>query len=125
MTMRDSIAAARISPPSPQEAGAIAFEFRFGAGDPTFAGHFPSRPLLPGVFQIEMARVAAEWCLGYSLTIREVCKAKFLRPILPEEFVRLELSLSENSDAIQARAELSVNGERAGGTVLRLCRNAE
>jgi 3-hydroxymyristoyl/3-hydroxydecanoyl-(acyl carrier protein) dehydratase len=89
MTMRNSIAAARISGPSGQADGAVVFEFRFGADDPVFAGHFPAHPLLPGVFQLEMTRASAEWALHCPLALNEVSKAKFQRPILPEEIVRV------------------------------------
>lgn len=123
MTMRSSIAAARLTGPLEQSDGAMAFEFRFGAGDPTFAGHFPTRPVLPGVFQLEMARLAAECVLQCSLAVREVSKAKFLRPILPEEIVRLDLKLSEQEDTIRARARFSVAGQPAGEALLLLWRN--
>jgi len=93
--------------------GMVAFEFRFDANDPTFAGHFPGRPILPGVFQIEMARAAAEWTLECALEVREVSKAKFLRPISPGEQVRLELSWTETNSIIQARARLSAGGQSA------------
>ena len=124
MTMRDSIAAARISGPCPQTGGAVVFEFRFGADDPTFAGHFPTHPLLPGVFQLEMTRAAAEWVLDCPLALREVIKAKFQRPIFPAEIVRLELKVSQTGDSIRARADFSVGGQRAGETTMTLCRNA-
>jgi 3-hydroxymyristoyl/3-hydroxydecanoyl-(acyl carrier protein) dehydratase len=124
MTMRDSIAAARISGPVRQANGESVFEFRFGADDPTFAGHFPGRPLLPGVFQLEMARAAAEWVLGCSLGVSEVWKAKFMRPILPNELVRVCLELSESGGMVHARADFSVCGQRAGETALRLWRSA-
>src|SRR5580658_11183102 len=114
MTMRDSIAAARISGPARQADGAAVFEFRFGEEDPTFAGHFPTHALLPGVFQLEMTRAAAEWVLHCSLAVREVKKAKFQRPIFPAETVRLELKLSEAGGLIRALAGFSVGGQRAG-----------
>ena len=60
MNMRASIDAAQTSGPLEPGDGAMAFAFRFAANDPAFAGHFPTRPLLPGVFQLEMARRAAE-----------------------------------------------------------------
>src|SRR5438552_9920825 len=121
-TMRDSIAAARINGPLRQPDGASVIEFLFGLDDPTFAGHFPTRPLVPGVFQLEMARAAAEWALDCLLTVREVCQAKFLRPILPEQIVRLELKCSESDGAILVRAGFSVGGQRAGETLLQLWR---
>ena len=123
MNMRDSIAAARLSGPCGQTDGTTAFEFRFGAKEPFFAGHFPERPLLPGVFELELARLAAQCVLDRSLAIREISKAKFLRPILPEEILRVELKLSEQEGTIQARASFSVNGQAAGETILLLCPN--
>ena len=123
MTMRDSIAAARISGPSHEADGAAMFEFRFGADDPTFAGHFPTHPLLPGVFQLEMTRAAAEWVLDCSLAVREVSKAKFQRPILPGEIGRVELKWSEAGGTIRARAGFSVGGQRAGETTMTLWRS--
>jgi 3-hydroxymyristoyl/3-hydroxydecanoyl-(acyl carrier protein) dehydratase len=123
MTMRSSITAARISGPRREADGVVVFEFRFAPDDLTFAGHFPTRPLLPGVFQLEMARAAAEWALDRPLTVREVSKAKFLRPILPDEIVRAELSWSEAGDALQLRAGFSVGEELASEMVLRLWRS--
>jgi 3-hydroxymyristoyl/3-hydroxydecanoyl-(acyl carrier protein) dehydratase len=124
MTMHQSIAAARISGPRREPDGTAVFEFRFGVDDPTFAGHFPGRPLLPGVFQLEMARAAAEWALECPLAVREVCRAKFRRPILPDEIVRLELKCPEAGGLIEARATFSVAGQPAGETVLQLWRSA-
>ena len=122
MTMRDAIAAARISGPTPTADGAMILEFRFRPDDPTFAGHFPARPLVPGIFQIEMTRVAAETALAGACVIREITKAKFLRPIIPEEIVRVELKLSPQTDMLQAQARLSVGGRPAGQVWLQLNR---
>ena len=123
MTMRDSSAAARIGGPCREADSATAFEFRFGADDPVFAGHFPAHPLLPGVFQLEMTRAAAEWALQCALTLREVSKAKFQRPILPAEIVRVELKWSETAGSIRAGASFSVAGQRAGETSMLLRRS--
>jgi 3-hydroxymyristoyl/3-hydroxydecanoyl-(acyl carrier protein) dehydratase len=123
MTIRDSIAAARISGSRCQADGAAVFEFRFGADNPVFAGHFPAHPLLPGIFQLEMTRAAAEWALQCALTMREVSKAKFQRPILPEEIVRVELKWSETDGSIRAGASFSVAGQRAGETSMLLRRS--
>jgi 3-hydroxymyristoyl/3-hydroxydecanoyl-(acyl carrier protein) dehydratase len=123
MSMRDSIVAARLSGPEYQAPAEAIFEFRFRADDPTFAGHFPSHALLPGVFQLEMTRTAAEWVLDCSLAVREVRKAKFQRPIFPMEIVRLELKLSEAAGAIRAHADFSVGGQKTGETTMTLCRN--
>src|SRR4051794_8377789 len=123
MSMQGSIGAARVSGPTRQQDGLVVFEFLFGVDDPTFAGHFPTRPLLPGVFLLEITRAAAQWTLAHSLVVREVCKAKFLRPILPTEMLRLEMKLSEADGALKVRALFSVDGTRAGDVLLVLARN--
>ncbi len=125
MTMQSSIAAAQIGESQKNAEGASVFEFRFRADDPVFAGHFPNLPLLPGIFQLEMTRVAAESVLDCPLAVREISKAKFQRPILPDEPVRLELKLSEAEKTIRARANLSVKGQPAAETILLLWRNED
>ncbi|MBI3881403.1 MAG: beta-hydroxyacyl-ACP dehydratase [Verrucomicrobia bacterium] len=121
--MRDSISAARVSGPSEPAGGERVFEFRFGPDDPTFAGHFPTQPILPGVFQLEIARLAAEWALGGPLAVREVSRAKFQRPIRPGELVRVSLKLSEEAGSIRVRAGFSVDGQAVGETLLTLWRS--
>ena len=123
MNMRDSIHAARVSGPEINTDGAALFTFCFPAGDPTFAGHFPTRPLLPGVFQLEIARVAAELVLKTPLAVREITKAKFLRPIIPDETVRVELKVAEKADMMQVRASFSVTGQAAGEAIFLVIKN--
>ena len=123
MTMRDSIHRARLGNFRQEADGTTIHEFRFSAADPTFAGHFPGGPILPGVFQLELARAAAEAELAAPLTVLEIIKAKFQRPILPEETVRLALKVSGAEGTIQVRARFSVAGQPAGETILSLWRN--
>jgi 3-hydroxyacyl-[acyl-carrier-protein] dehydratase len=118
--MQASITAARFSGPTQESDGAACFEFKFAATDPVFAGHFPNQPLVPGVFQLEMARLGAEWLIGEQLGVREISKAKFLRPIVPKELVRMNLRLSQSDRYIGVRATFSIGGQAAGETVLKL-----
>ena len=120
MTMRASITAARISGPSREPDGTASIDFKFPPTDPVFAGHFPNQPLVPGVFQLEMARLGAEWLIGEQLGISEISRAKFLRPIVPAELVRMNLRVSDSDGAIGVRASFSVGGQAAGETILKL-----
>jgi 3-hydroxyacyl-[acyl-carrier-protein] dehydratase len=54
------------------------------ADHPSLAGHFPGRPLVPGVLLLELAADAARTQLGCGRLTR-VLAAKFLRPVLPGE----------------------------------------
>jgi 3-hydroxyacyl-[acyl-carrier-protein] dehydratase len=121
MTMRDSISAARKSGPAAQADGTSRFEFNFSAEDPVFAGHFPQRPILPGVFQLEMVRMAAEWLQNRSFAVQEIAKAKFQRPVLPGETLALNLKLTESEGLVSARANFSCGGQVAGEAYLKLC----
>lgn len=121
--MKSSIAAARVGEPQPNANRTTIFEFCFAANDPVFAGHFPGHPILPGAYQLEMVRVAAELVLQGALAVREIRKAKFQRPILPGETVRLALKLANQNGMIQAHAHFSVIGQPAGEMTLLLWQN--
>jgi len=120
MTMRDSISAARKAGPVPSPDGAHAFEFNFSPDDPVFAGHFPNRPILPGVFQLEIVRMAAEWIENRPLAVDEIAKAKFQRPILPGETLKLSLKFTAADSTVSARANFICGGPPAGEAFLKL-----
>lgn len=123
MNLRDSIATAQLGAGQAKADGTTTFEFKFRAEDPVFVGHFPGRPILPGVFQLELARFAAELVLKCPLGIREIRKAKFQRPILPEEVVQVVLKLGDPTGTFPAQAHFSVGGQTAGETFLSLWRS--
>ena len=80
-----------------------------------FAGHFPGRPIVPGVYLIEAVRLAAERSLGTAVRIRTVADAKFSSMVRPEEEVTVDLALA----GLECRATLN------GGTRIRLTLEAQ
>ena len=90
------------------------FLFSFAASEPTFAGHFPQQPILPGVFQLEMTRLACERVTNRCLEIEKIKKAKFTRPILPEEEISLSVKVRSHNDTYHAKAAISVSDHQAG-----------
>lgn len=77
---------------------------RFGADHPSFAGHFPGQPVLPGVVLLaevmEALRTAGLPDLpGERFDLRAV---KFLSPVRPGDEVRIELQ----GEAGRARFEV-------------------
>jgi 3-hydroxymyristoyl/3-hydroxydecanoyl-(acyl carrier protein) dehydratase len=58
------------------------------------AGHFPGRPIVPGVVLLDLAVDYAQFQFGSDLQIVCVDQAKFLAPLLPDQEAQLTLSRS-------------------------------
>lgn len=92
------------------------------SNEPFFQGHFPGMPIMPGVLIIEaLAQTAAVLALR-DLPDREkqlslfstIDKAKFRRPVVPGDTLRLELTvLKARSRYCRMRGEARVDGQLA------------
>ena len=69
------------------------------ADHPAFAGHFPGRPIVPGVVLLDQAILFAEQLLGRPVAGWQVGNAKFLSPVGPQEELTFSL-LTKPSGAI-------------------------
>ncbi len=134
--MKQSVARSRLGPPRLDEEGHYHFQFQFALEESVFAGHFPGRPILPGVFQIEMTRQAAEAVAvaasagpagdsGADLTVTRIVKAKFSRVIEPGEVIDLLLRCVSTGGRVVARSNLSIGDERAGECRLELVERSD
>src|SRR5919106_1610414 len=97
--------------------------------EPFFLGHFPERPVMPGVLILEaMAQVAGVLAF-YSLGGRRghiplftgIDKAKFRSPVVPGDQLRLELEVTRRrSDRVWAfRGQATVNRKLAAEAELQ------
>jgi 3-hydroxymyristoyl/3-hydroxydecanoyl-(acyl carrier protein) dehydratase len=66
-------------------------EVVFGSKESFFEGHFPGRPVTPGVMLIDMAVSAARNMLGRNIVPKSIRKVKFSNPVLPDEMVKLKM----------------------------------
>jgi 3-hydroxyacyl-[acyl-carrier-protein] dehydratase len=66
------------------------------ATHPALPGHFPGRPIVPGVVLLQSVLDEAERWLGRTLAVRGLPQAKFSAPLLPEQSADLELRLAGN-----------------------------
>ncbi len=91
------------------------------ANEPQFLGHFPNRPVMPGVLVIEgMAQTAGVLCirtysgkakpeLVYFLTID---KAKFRKPVVPGDTIEYHMTrIARRRNMWWYRGEAIVSGE--------------
>ncbi len=58
---------------------------------PCLPGHFPGRPLVPGVVVLEHVLRAAEASAGRPLEALRLPQVKFMAPLLPGQSARIEL----------------------------------
>ncbi len=114
--MRRDIADALVSLEAGAEPGSVAAVFRFDPARPVFQGHFPGRPLLPGVFEIEMVRYAVERRTGKRYDVSRVDKAKFTGEIKPGDVVAVAAAVEETGEGICVKARLRV-GETPKATL--------
>ncbi len=71
--------------------------------EPFFQGHFPGQPIMPGVLIIEaMAQVAGILAfrsgtnMGKSVYFMSIEKAKFRKPVVPGDQLRLEIQMLQH-----------------------------
>jgi 3-hydroxyacyl-[acyl-carrier-protein] dehydratase len=89
--------------------------------EPQFQGHFPARPLFPGVLIIEgMAQTAGAMCVASKLAEKArpkevyfmtIDKAKFRKPVQPGDIVEYHMKkLNQRRTMWWYRGEAKVNG---------------
>lgn len=66
-----------------------AFPLRIDAGHPSLPGHFPGRPVVPGVVLLDA--VAAH----LPAPVIRIAQVKFVAPLLPNEDARIELEIDD------------------------------
>jgi len=84
--------------------------FRFAPELEVFKGHFPGRPLVPGVFLIEAVRCAAERAADASLHMKRITDAKFSAEVKPGEEITVEATTTPEG---KITAQVSTNNGNA------------
>lgn len=89
--------------------------------EPFFLGHFPGKPIMPGVLILEGMVQAAGLLLGETLPVEmhgRICftgidKARFRIPVVPGDQLRYDVRIKkQRSNMIKMIAEASVNTRR-------------
>lgn len=84
---------------------AAEFDWQVPADHPAFAGHFPGRPIVPGVVLLDRAILFAEQWLGRPVGHWQVGNAKFFSPVGPDQILTFSLQArASGSIAFSVRA---------------------
>lgn len=119
MSLNSDIRQSNVSVSGTLEDG-IRAEFNFSGNLELFKGHFPGRPILPGIVQIEMVKLSIEAILGKKLSLHSVTHVKFSRLIEPDTPVSVDIDITlcaadaDQHPLIEARAQVCVKGTSAG-----------
>lgn len=86
--------------------------------EPFFPGHFPHRPVMPGVLQIEaLAQVAALGCVdpdgpAMDVAIAGINEARFRRPVVPGDVLTLTAEvMKDRSSLLVIKCQATVDGQ--------------
>jgi 3-hydroxyacyl-[acyl-carrier-protein] dehydratase len=97
------------------------------ASEPALAGHFPGRPIFPGVLIIEaMAQAAGIWAMsvapqhqGKLMVLAGVDEVRFRKQVVPGDLLELEVRpLHVRSSMVRLAAKASVANEPVAEAVL-------
>lgn len=92
MSLRDSL---YIADPHGDE-----FRVRFNASHPTFAGHFPGHPIVPGACLVQIAEELLASVLKKDVRTQTIRNLKFRKAITPDMVVYFTLTQHDNNDYI-------------------------
>jgi 3-hydroxyacyl-[acyl-carrier-protein] dehydratase len=87
-------------------------------GEPFFAGHFPNRPVMPGVLIIEaLAQAGAMACYrpedpALDVAIGRIGEARIRRPVVPGDQLILSVEVvKDRGSTVLLKGEATVDGE--------------
>ncbi|MDR0535652.1 MAG: AMP-binding protein [Puniceicoccales bacterium] len=87
--------------PCPENPSSVILKFKLDPDLIWFRGHFATHPLLPGVAQLRWAEHFATEMLAPDLTFSHLVSLKFLKPLVPNDTVRLQLNLDAGAKLLE------------------------
>lgn len=78
-----------------------------------YSGHFPGKPVTPGIALIEIVRIILSDLLNIDLMLTEAKDIKFLASVVPPDMqgLNLEITYKQLHEGISVRCELSGNNK--------------
>lgn len=91
---------AALSPVTGSEPDGYSVRITFPTEFVGFKGHFPGRPVLPGVCLIQTALVALSRALDKPVELKRLVSAKWMAPVLPGEEIVLSLTTQDREQGL-------------------------
>lgn len=66
-----------------------------------YEGHFPNQPVMPGVCMLQLVTELTGKAVGFDLQLKKASQAKFLVPIVPQQFPQIQLITSYQASTEQ------------------------
>ena len=90
-------------------------KFRIATGHPAFPGHFPDRPIVPGVVILDHVQQAIEREHGAITAPVRLAQVKFVQPLLPEQDAEIAIETAtrgwkfrvQSGDALIASGDIA------------------
>lgn len=99
-----------------QEDTAITALIRLQPAHEIFTGHFPGRPVLPGVCMLQISQELLEKATGTRLLMHRTGQVKFLQPVNPEKTPELQVSIRPTDNLENVQVSWT---DATGGAVLK------
>lgn len=88
----------------------IRAEIELNPNHAVYEGHFPNKPILPGVCMIYMAKQIIERALNLPILVEGMNSCKFLKMLDPHVHGKLQFSI-DLGDEVEGRTKILVSGK--------------
>lgn len=90
-------------------------EISINKSHPLYQGHFPDRPVTPGVILMQLFKEQAETCIGKRLALQKAVNVKFMAVVDPTSCANLllETQIEEIDNYYKVKGIARQNGEIA------------
>jgi 3-hydroxyacyl-[acyl-carrier-protein] dehydratase len=78
---------------------------------PSLPGHFPGRPIVPGVVLLELALDAIRSSSKSALRLESIVSAKFLQAVAPDQLIDMKITFVSENDASRVKARFVASRE--------------
>jgi 3-hydroxyacyl-[acyl-carrier-protein] dehydratase len=96
---------------SQEEPGKAGFSIEFDPLHPIFSGHFPGKPVVPGVCMMQIIQELLSKIMDRKLMIRKASNIKFLHIIDPTIHLQVKVTIDYSIDQTNVKTSANIANE--------------